>query len=219
MGRTKDRPIPAGTINASHAFLFGLGLSIVGPLQLLFGVNGLAALLAAATIVSSLFFYTPSKARTRWSTEVGAVSGALPPLIGWAAARGSIDGLGWILFALLYFWQIPHFLAIAWTYRRDYAKANFPMLPVVDGDGMTTARWALANTLVLVAVSVLPAILGFTSWVYGGVAVLLGAAFLSCSGSLLFADRRDSAARRTFLYSIAYLPALLAVLVLDRWLV
>jgi protoheme IX farnesyltransferase len=218
MGRTKDRPIPSGAITPSQALLFGLVLSVVGPIQLFLGVNGLAALLAAATIVTYLLFYTPSKPRTRWSTEVGAISGALPPLIGWAAARGSIDGLGWILFALLFFWQIPHFLAIAWTYRRDYAKASFPMLPVVDGDGTATGRWAFVNTLILVVVSFLPAILGFTSWVYGTVAVLLGALFLYYSGSLLFAEIRDAAARRTFFYSIAYLPALLAVLVLDRWL-
>lgn len=218
MGRTKDRPVPSGVIKPIHALSFGLLLSVVGPLQLLLGVNGLAFALAVATILSYLLLYTPSKPRTRWSTEVGALSGGLPPLIGWAAARGTIDGLGWILFAVLFFWQIPHFLAIAWTYRRDYAKADFPMLPVIDGDGGQTARWALFNTIALVGVSLLPAVLGFTSWVYGAVAVVLGLVFLFLAASLLSAERRDFAARRMFLYSIIYLPALLAVLVLDRWL-
>jgi protoheme IX farnesyltransferase len=218
MGRTMDRPIPSGVIKPVQALSFGLLLSIIGPLQLFLGVNGLASTLAAATILTYLLFYTPSKARTQWSTEVGAISGALPPLIGWAAARGTVDGLGWVLFAVLFFWQIPHFLAIAWTYRADYAKAKFPMLPVVDAEGGKTARWALLNTVVLVAVSLLPPVLGFSSWLYGAVAAVLGAIFLYWSISLLSNERRDFVARKTFFYSIIYLPALLAALVLDRWL-
>ena len=218
MGRTMERPIPSGLIKPVQALAFGLFLSVIGPLQLFLGVNGLASALAAATIVTYLLFYTPSKARTRWSTEVGAISGALPPLIGWAAARGTLDGLGWVLFGVLFFWQIPHFLAIAWTYRSDYAKARFPMLPVVDAEGGKTARWALLNTAVLVAVSLLPPVLGFSTWFYGAVAAVLGMVFLYWSASLLSNERRDFAARKTFLYSIIYLPALLAALVLDRWL-
>lgn len=218
MGRTMERPIPSGVIKPVQALFFGMFLSIAGPLQLLLAVNSLAGALAAATIVTYLLFYTPSKSKTRWSTEVGAISGALPPLIGWSAARGTIDGLGWVLFGILFFWQIPHFLAIAWTYRADYAKARFPMLPVVDAKGGKTARWALANTLVLVIVSLLPPVLGLSSWTYGAVAAGLGAVFVYWSASLLSNERRDSVARKTFLYSILYLPALLATLVLDRWL-
>ncbi len=218
MRRTMDRPIPSGQVTPVQAFLWGLGLSVVGVGLLLATAGSLAAWLAAATIVSYILVYTPLKRRTRWSTEVGAVSGALPPLIGWAAARGTIDGLGWVLFALLFFWQIPHFLAIAWTYRHDYEAADFPMLPVIDGDGRSTAWWSLVNTVVLAGVTVAPAFLGLTGWLFGGAAFILGAAFIWYAMLMLRADERNRAARRLFFYSIFYLPALLAILVLDRWL-
>lgn len=218
MRRTKDRPIPSGTVSAPQAFIWGTALSIGGVAQLFLAVGSLAAVLAAATIGTYLFLYTPLKRRTRWSTEVGAISGALPPLIGWAAARGTIDGLGWALFALLFFWQIPHFLAIAWTYRRDYEAADFPMLPVVDADGRSTAWWSLINTVVLAVVTVVPAIIGLTGWLFGAMAVLFGAVFIVFAADMLRAEERNTAARRLFFYSIFYLPALLAVLVVDRWL-
>lgn len=218
MRRTEDRPIPAGLVTPGQALVWGAALAIGGVAQLFFGVNTLAALLAAATVGSYLFIYTPLKRRTRWATEVGAVSGALPPLIGWAAARETIDGLGWVLFAVLFFWQIPHFLAIAWTYRRDYAAADFPMLPVVDPAGGFTAKWALGNTVALVGVTVLPGLLGFVGWAYNAAAVGLGVVFIALAWRMLAARRRDAAARSLFFYSILYLPALLAVLVLDRWL-
>lgn len=218
MRRTKDRPIPSGQVTPALAFFWGIGLSIVGVGQLLATAGSLAAWLAAATIASYILVYTPLKRRTRWATEAGAVSGALPPLIGWAAARGTIDGLGWSLFALLFFWQIPHFLAIAWTYRHDYEAADFPMLPVVDADGRSTAWWSLINTLVLAGVTIAPAFLGQTGWLFGAAAVVLGAVFVWFAGLMLRAEERNSAARRLFFYSIFYLPALLAVLVLDRWL-
>ncbi|MBE2215737.1 MAG: protoheme IX farnesyltransferase, partial [Opitutaceae bacterium] len=218
MRRTKDRPIPSGQVTPVQAFAWGVALSIAGTAQLSITAGPLAAALAAATILSYILLYTPLKRRTRWATEVGAVSGALPPLIGWAAARGTIDGLGWGLFALLFFWQIPHFLAIAWTYRRDYEAADFPMLPVVDGDGRTTAWWSLINTIVLAAATITPAVLGQTGWLFGAAAIVLGAAFVAFAAGMLRADERNSAARRLFFYSIFYLPALLAVLVVDRWL-
>jgi len=218
MRRTKDRPIPSGQVTPVQAFLSGTTLSIAGTAQLLATCGGLAAALAAATILSYILVYTPLKRRTRWATELGAVSGALPPLIGWAAARGTIDGLGWSLFALLFFWQIPHFLAIAWTYRRDYEAADFPMLPVIDGDGRTTAWWSLINTVILAGATLVPAVLGQTGWLFGGAALVLGAAFVVFAAAMLRAEQRNTAARRLFFYSIFYLPALLAVLVVDRWL-
>lgn len=218
MRRTKDRPIPSGQVTATQAFIWGTTLAIVGVLQLYLSVGEIAAWLAAATVGTYLLIYTPLKRRTRWATEVGAVSGALPPLIGWAAARGTVDGLGWALFALLFFWQIPHFLAIAWTYRRDYEAADFPMLPVVDADGASTAWWSLVNTLVLGMVTIVPSLLGQTGWVFGGAAIVLGAAFVYFACAMLRPDERNGAARRLFFYSIFYLPVLLAVLVVDRWL-
>ena len=218
MRRTKDRPVPAGVVAPSQALLWGASLSVVGVGQLLLGVNALAAAIAAATVASYLLIYTPLKRRTHWATEIGAVSGALPPLIGWAAARGAIDGLGWVLFAVLFFWQIPHFLAIAWTYRRDYAAAKFPMLPVVDRNGTFTAWWSLVSTVALIVASIAPAILGYTKWPYAAAALALGAAFGALAVRMLSREVRDGAARAVFFYSIIYLPALLAVLVLDRWL-
>jgi protoheme IX farnesyltransferase len=217
MRRTKDRPIPSGTVTSRQAFGWGVFLSVTGVLQVLWGANAVAALLAAATVVSYLMIYTPSKRRTRWSTEIGAVSGALPPLIGWAAARGTIDGLGWVLFAVLFFWQIPHFLAIAWIYRRDYAAADFPMLPVLDADGRATGLWATLHTALLTVATLAPLAFGYSGWWYGVTALVLGAVFLVFVAQLLLARDREPAARRVFFYSIVYLPALLAVLVLDRW--
>jgi protoheme IX farnesyltransferase len=217
MRRTKDRPIPSGVISPGQDFLWGVLLATTGIIQILLGANELAALLALATVASYVLIYTPLKLRTRWNTEVGAISGALPPLIGWAAARGTIDGLGWALFAVLLFWQIPHFMAIAWIYRRDYAAAGFPMLPVVDPAGRFTARWTLVNTCAVLAASIVPVLLGFSGWAYGLVAVVLGLVFIAFSVQLLRAVDRESAARRLFFYSIIYLPALLAVLVVDRW--
>jgi protoheme IX farnesyltransferase len=218
MRRTKDRPIPSGQVTAAQAFIWGVALSVLGTGQLFLSVGSLASVFAAATILTYILLYTPLKRRTRWATEVGAISGALPPLIGWAAARGTIDGLGWSLFALLFFWQIPHFLAIAWTYRRDYEAADFPMLPVVDADGRSTAWWSLINTVILAGATVVPAVLGQTGWLFGGAAVVLGAVFIVFAMAMLRADERNGAARRLFFYSIFYLPALLAVLVVDRWL-
>lgn len=217
MRRTKDRPIPSGAVTPVQALGWGLGLAGVGIAQIFFGANAVAAALALATVASYVLVYTPLKRRTRWSTEVGAVSGALPPLIGWAAARGTVDGLGWVLFAVLFFWQIPHFLAIAWIYRRDYAAADFPMLPVIDTEGGSTARWALVNTMLLVAATLAPVFLGYSGWIYGGVALGLGALFMVFCAQLLASAQREATARRVFFYSIVYLPALLAVLVLDRW--
>ncbi|TVR55619.1 MAG: protoheme IX farnesyltransferase [Puniceicoccaceae bacterium] len=218
MRRTRDRPIPSGQVTPLQALAWGLGLGVAGVAQLAVAVHPLAALLAAATILTYLLLYTPLKRRSIWATEVGAISGALPPLIGWAAARGTIDGLGWILFGILACWQIPHFLAIAWTYRRDYAEGGFPMLPVVFPDGRRTGRWALATTVLLVAVSLLPVAFGMAGLLYLAVAVPANLWILGAALGFNRPAGRDAAARRLFLVSILYLPALLAALVADRWL-
>lgn len=216
MKRTADRPIPSGKIATGSAFVLG-GLMCSAALGLIFvKVNGFAALFTLATIISYLGWYTPAKRSSRWSTEIGAVAGAFPPLIGWAAGEGGVSALGAILFGILFFWQIPHFLAIAWIYRKDYAAVNFPMLPVRDEAGRHVAIWALVNTIALVVVSLLPVFLGVDSRVYGGVTLVLGAWFLWRAIKFLRPEGRDVAARKLFLASIAYLPLQLGALVADR---
>ena len=216
MRRTRDRPIPSGRVTTGSAFVLGWSLCVAG-LGLLFArVNGLAALMALGTMVSYLALYTPAKRWSRWSTEMGAVAGALPPLIGWAAAEGRISALGWILFGLLLFWQIPHFMAIAWNYRLDYAAVNFPMLSVRDAGGGRVAAWSLTSTMALVAVTALPVLLGLCGVLYGVAAAGLGAWFLRRAVAFMRRNERERAARRLFFASILYLPLLLAALVIDR---
>ena len=216
MKRTADRPIPAGKIATGSAFVVG-GLMCVAALFILFSrVGYLCAGMALLTMVAYLCWYTPAKRWSRWSTEIGAVAGALPPLIGWTAAEGRVSALGWIFFGLLFFWQIPHFMAIAWTYRRDYSVVHFPMLSVRDEKGGIVAAWSLATTLGLVAVSVLPWALGLATGWSGGVAVAGGLWFIVRAGIFLRAEGRDAAARKLFLCSIAYLPLVLGALVADR---
>ncbi len=218
MPRTRNRPLPTNQIQPSAALGFGLILGLVGTLQLVYGANLLAGIIGAATILSYIAIYTPMKKLTRWSTEVGAISGALPPLIGWTAATGNISGLGWVLFGILAFWQIPHFMAIAWSFRKDYAMAGFPMLSVKDPDGGKVARWSLINTVALIVVSILPSIFGYTSWIYGVVATIFGLWFLKRAIDFLSKPSREIAARKLFFCSIFYLPAVLFTLVIDRWI-
>jgi protoheme IX farnesyltransferase len=187
----------------------GLGL-------LFMKTNGMCALFALLTYVCYLALYTPAKKWSRWSTEIGAVAGALPPLIGATAADNGISPLSWMLFGVLFFWQIPHFMAVAWTYRRDYAAADFPMLSVLDASGRRVARWAFINALLLVTVSVLPALTGWCSRAYLGVALALGAWLLWRAAVFLRAENRDASARKLFFATIIYLPLLLGTLVADR---
>jgi protoheme IX farnesyltransferase len=215
MLRTRDRPLPAGRVTPTDASLFGGALSALGLAVLFRGSHPLAATVAAVTLVSYLAVYTPLKRRTPLSTLVGAVPGALPPVIGWAAARGSLDAGAFALFAILFLWQIPHFLAIAWLYREDYARAGFPMLPVVDREGGFTARQAVVHCLALLLVS-----LGAAAAGLGGMGYLAGA-FVLGVGFTLFALRlvstRDlAAARALFLASVLYLPALCSLLLAAR---
>jgi protoheme IX farnesyltransferase len=181
-------------------------------------VGKLAALFTLLTITSYLGWYTPAKKFSRWSTEIGAIAGAFPPLIGWSAARGSVSALGWILFGILFFWQIPHFMAIAWTYRLDYSRVKFPMLPVRDEKGGWVAGWAFVATLALLGLSLLPVFLGLDSPWYGAAAGILGFLFLWRAAGFLRPSARDASARRLFLFSLAYLPLLLGFLVADRML-
>jgi heme o synthase len=218
MHRTMDRPLPTGAVSPGAALAFGIFLSLAGTGHLIYWVNTQAALLAAATILIYVLIYTPMKRTSRLSLEVGALAGALPPLIGWAAAEGAISSLGWILFGILFLWQVPHFLAIAWIYREDYAAVNFPMLTVVDASGNKAAAHAFAYCVALLAVSLLPYFLGHNTLFYFLPALLLGLYFTWKTWLFRQASERNDPARSVFIVSITYLPALLLVLVLDRWL-
>ena len=218
MHRTADRPIPAGRIAGGSAYVLGWGMCFVALTLLFYQVGKLSALFTLLTIASYLGWYTPAKRSSRWSTEIGAIAGALPPLIGWSAAAGDVSALGWILFGIMFFWQIPHFMAIAWTYRRDYSAVNFPMLPVRDESGTKVARWSFVATVALVALSLLPVALGLDGPWYAGAAALAGAGFLWRAAGFLRPEGRDGSARRLFLFSLAYLPVLLGSLVADRLL-
>ena len=215
MLRTRNRPVAAGRLRVAEALVFGLALTLAGLGVLRFGAGALAALVALVTWASYLFAYTPLKTRTSLSTIVGAFPGALPPVIGWAAARGQIEPGAVVLFAILFLWQIPHFLAIAWIYREDYARGGLPMLPVLDPAGVVTGRQAVANSLALLLVSVVPTIAGLTGRLYFAGAVCLGIAFTSVA--VWSAIRRTAAAARgLFLASILYLLALCTLLLVDR---
>jgi len=218
MKRTADRPIPSGKIATGSAFVLGWIFCVAG-LALLFGqVNGWAAFFALATIVSYLACYTPAKRWSRWSTEIGAIAGAFPPLIGWAASESHQPVLGWILFGILLFWQIPHFMAIGWIYRADYELVNFPMLPVRDAAGGKVALWSLINTIAVVVVSLLPTYYHLTSGYYALFTLLLGSWFVLRGVAFLRPAGREGAARKLFLASISWLPLQLLALVLDRWI-
>jgi len=218
MPRTSDRPIPSGKVATGSAFIIGGALSSFGLGLLFIHTNGPAAFFALLTIISYLAIYTPAKRWSRWSTEIGAVAGAFPPLIGWAAATGGVTALGWILFALLFLWQIPHFMAIAWTYRKDYGSVNFPMLPVRDGEGGKVARWSFVNSVLLVIVCLLPQPLGLASLYYTIVTSLLALWFLAKAAAFLRPADRDKTARSLFFMTIGWLPLQLGALVADRFL-
>jgi len=218
MPRTADRPIPSGKVATGSAFVIGVGLSAGGLGVLFTYTNGPASLFALLTIISYLAIYTPSKRWSRWSTEIGAVAGAFPPLIGWAAATGGVTALGWILFAILFLWQIPHFMAIAWTYRHDYRAVNFPMLPVRDGEGGKVAKWSFVNAVLLVIVCLLPQPLGLASIYYTIMTALLALWFLAKAAAFLRPADRDKTARSLFFTTIGWLPLQLGALVADRFL-
>jgi len=211
MHRTRNRPIPSGRVPMGTAISFGGILATAGVALLAVKVNALTAGLSAATLVLYLLVYTPLKSRTSLCTVIGAIPGALPPVMGWAAARGSLDAGAWALFGVLFFWQLPHFLAIAWMYREDYARAGYPMLPVVDPEGGSTARQVVLQTLALVVISLAPVGLGIAGGAYLAGASALGFAFLAFGLAFALVRSRERA-RRLFLASLAYLPGLLGLL-------
>jgi heme o synthase len=215
MRRTAARPLPSGLLQPRDVLVFGVGTIAIGTAWLLLAVNWLAALVAVATCVLYLGLYTPLKTRTTLSTAVGAIPGALPPLIGWAAARGSLSLGGWVLFAILFFWQFPHFMAIAWIYREDYARAGIQMLPVVDKKGDATFRQIITTSAILVWVSALPSVVGMAGITYFFGALALGMILLQVG---LWANRSRTNLRAKWLMhaTVAHIPILLAWLVLDR---
>ena len=215
MRRTRNRPIAAGRMKRSWGFLFGVLLSAAGFVELWFGANALTAALGLFTLLSYLVVYTPLKRRSPACTTVGALPGAMPPLIGYAAASGHLDAGALALFLILFVWQFPHFYAIAWMYRDDYAKGGIRMLPVVEPDGESTARRIVACSLLLIPISVAPRLLGMTGLIYPIAAIAAGLALLYF-GLRLGRNRTLARARHVLLASVLYLPALLAIMVLDR---
>ena len=215
MRRTKNRPIPARRLSRDEGLVIGLLGCASGVIYLSLATNLLTGLLTALTVGTYLFAYTPLKRVTTLNTIVGAIPGALPPMIGWAAARGQVDFEAWILFAILFLWQMPHFLAIAWLYRKDYRDAGFVMLSGSDPDCRLTGRLALFYTMALVSVSLLPFVLRLTSFWYVLVALISGIGFFLAAFSFALAGT-EKAARRLFLLSIVYLPLTLGALVLAR---
>jgi len=215
MRRTANRPLPAGRLAPSWALGFAVLLSAAGALDLALAVNALSSLLALLTLGSYLAFYTPLKRRTPLCTLVGAFPGAMPPLIGWAAARGSLGREAWVLYAVLFLWQFPHFLGIAWMYREDYARAGYIMLPPKDVDGRFTGREIFVFTLALLPVSLIPVFLNQAGAIYCLGASLFGLAFLFC-GARLAHSRSNALARRLVLASVIYLPLLFALMMVDK---
>lgn len=215
MRRTENRPLPSGRLTPDAVLIIGGALSVLGLLYLAAFVNLLTAALGAITLISYVWIYTPLKRVTTLNTAIGAIPGAIPPLMGWTAARDDISGGGWALFAILFFWQLPHFLAIAWIYREDYARGGFAMLPVFDPEGHRTSSQALSHTLGLLPVSLSPFIFKLAGPIYLAAALILGAIF--AIAAFRFArELTVSRARGLFFVSIIYLPLLLTALVLDK---
>jgi heme o synthase len=216
MERTRRRPLPDGRILPQEALFFGAAVAAAGIVLLALAVNGLSAAVTAAITASYLFLYTPLKSRSALCGIIGAVPGALPPVIGWAAARGELDLAAWVLFAILFLWQIPHTLAIAYIYREDFSRAGIRFLPIVEPDGRSTGRQIVAHSAALLAVSLLPTLIGVAGSIYFVAALALGAGFLACGVRLALAPTA-AAARRLLYASLIYLPAILVAMALDRW--
>jgi protoheme IX farnesyltransferase len=215
MHRTADRPLPSGRLDATRALWFAIALSTVGFVELYFGANPLTAGIGAFTLASYLFLYTPLKRRTWWSTTIGAIPGAMPPVIGFAAAAGTITNEAWVLFAILFLWQFPHFYSIAWMYKDDYARAGIQMLPVVEPDCRSTARQIVLYGIALIPVSLVPGMLGMSGRIYLVGALLLGLWFLY-SGVRVALERTLVRARAVLITSVLYLPLIYGLMLLDR---
>ena len=215
MRRTADRPLPSGRLLPFEALWFGVVVTFTAELYLALFVNVLTAVLGLTVIAGYLFVYTPLKTRTTLSTAIGAFPGAMPPLMGWTAARGEIEIGAWVLFAILFLWQFPHFLAIAWMYREDYGRAGICMLPVVEPDGRVTGQQIIVYSLMLIPVSLLPAILGISGRFYLIAALALGLLFLATAVRAAL-SKSNQHARQLLLASVLYLPLLFGVMVLNR---
>ena len=214
MRRTQMRPLPSGRLQPAQVLWFGIGLAVLGSLELGFGANWLTAGLTLATLAMYLFAYTPLKQKTWWSTTVGAFPGAMPPLIGFAGAAGKLTPEALVLGAILFLWQFPHFYAIAWMYREDYSRAGIRMLPVLEPDGTSTARQIVLYSIALIPISLLPKWMGMTGSIYLIGALVLGLCFLY-SGVRVSFDRSKLRARKVLLTSVVYLPVLYLLMVLD----
>ncbi len=215
MRRTRLRPLPDGRLQPAEALVFGVAITGVGLLHLAVFVNSLSAVVTAISVGSYLFLYTPLKRKTSLCSVVGAVPGALPPVIGWAAARGELDLGAWVLFAILFLWQIPHSLAIARLYREDYARAGIRLLPVIEPDGGSTGRQIVSNCSALLVVGLLPTLIGLAGSVYFIGAFVIGVGFLGY-GIALAISRSEAAARRLLFASLVYLPVQLGLMALDK---
>jgi len=215
MRRTQTRPLPSGRLDPRRALWFGIGISALGFADLWFGANPLAGILGGITLLTYLFWYTPLKQRSPHSTTVGAIPGAMPPLIGYAAAHGSLTVEAWLLFGILFLWQFPHFYSIAWMYREDYERAGIRMLPVVEPDGESTARQMMWYAAALLGLSLIPRYTGMTGNLYLWGALLLGIGYLY-SALRVVKQRTRLEARRVLLASVLYLPLLYGLMVIDR---
>src|ERR1700733_13732698 len=215
MRRTQARPLPSGRLDAGKALVFAIAISVAGFIELWFGANPLAALLGLVTLLTYLFVYTPLKQRSPHSTTIGSIPGAMPPLIGFAAASGTLTWDAWVLFAILFLWQFPHFYAIAWMYKEDYARAGIRMLPVVEPDGKSTARRILLYSIALIPISLMPKFFAMAGNIYLYGALALGLAFLYY-GLRIRWDRTRQQARRVLLASVVYLPVLFSLMLFDR---
>lgn len=215
MRRTRMRPLPDQRLLATEALVFGGAISLTGLLMLAASANLLAAWVALATLISYVVVYTPLKRRSSFATVIGAIPGALPPVIGWAASRGTLSSEAWVLFGIMFLWQLPHFLAIAWIFRDDYARAGFPMLPVIEPDGLSTGRQAIVYAAALVPLSLAPTLVGLAGPIYFAGALALGLAFLYLA--FRFARTRSVRDARTLFFgSIIYLPILWIVMIANK---
>ena len=215
MRRTASRPLPSGQLRPAEALSFGVALSVAGALDLWISSGLLASFLGVATCLSYLLAYTPLKKRTIWATLIGAFPGAIPPMIGWAAASGHLDRGAWLLFAILFFWQFPHFHAISWIYREDYARAGIKMLPVVDRDGSRTFRQIIVTSGILVGVSLLPSILGLAGVLYFFGALVISTGLVQVC---LWAASAKTNVRAKWLMhaTVLHIPLLLGLMAFDK---
>ena len=215
MRRTRNRPLPGHRLQPLEGLLFATAITLAGVLLIVASANLLAAGVAFATLLVYVAIYTPLKRRTSFSTVIGAIPGALPPIIGWAAIAGELSVRAWILFGIMFLWQLPHFLAIAWMYRDDYARAGFPMLPVIEPDGRSTGRQSVVYAAALLPVSLAPTLTHMTGDVYFAGALVLGILFLWTA--IRFARTREVRdARKLFFASLLYLPILWALMIADK---